>query len=140
MDPRLAAAKARLDSLDWWPRPVRVTRLRLHVAPWFFRLPWLRRFDGYAFYGLIVLRSDAASEDLVTHELCHIWQLQHRPIRMPLSYLRTGYAANGYERQARLAADVTRYVGSATSPARTSPVETTATGTAQAASRPRAGA
>lgn len=121
MDHRVVAAKARLDSLDWWPRPVRVNRLRLRVAPWFFRLPWLRRFDGYAFPGLILLRSDAASEDLVTHELCHIWQLQQRPLRMPLSYLRTGYAANGYERQARAAADVTRHLASAASPVRTRP-------------------
>ena len=33
-------------------------------------------------------RSD---DDLVCHELCHVWQMQHHPIAMPLSYLRTGY-------------------------------------------------
>jgi hypothetical protein len=41
--------------------------------------------------------------DLITHELCHVWQMQHHPIRMPLSYLRSGYAANRYEAEARLA-------------------------------------
>jgi len=78
------------------------------VAPWFFRLPGLRRFDGYAFHSLILIRSADVSDDLVTHELCHVWQLQHRPFRMPLSYLGTGYAANQYERQARAAVEATR--------------------------------
>jgi hypothetical protein len=107
-NPRLVAAKARLDRLDWWPRPVRIDHVRLFVAPWFFRLPWLGRFDGYAFHRVILLRSGDISDDLVTHELCHVWQLQHRPVRMPLSYLGTGYAANQYERQARAAAEATR--------------------------------
>jgi len=107
-DPRLGRAKDRLDTLDWWPRPVSIGRVRLLAAPWFFRLPGLRRFDGYALHGTILLRRSDAPEDLVTHELCHVWQLQHRPVRMPLSYLRTGYAANGYERQARAAVERTR--------------------------------
>ena len=107
-NPRLVAAKARLDLLDWWPTPVRIDHVRLFVAPWFFRLPWLSRFDGYAFHRVILLRSGDVSDDLVTHELCHVWQLQHRPVRMPLSYLGTGYAANQYERQARAAAELTR--------------------------------
>ena len=105
--PRLVAAKARLDRLDWWPTPVRIEDVRLCTAPWFFRLPRLRRFDGFASHRLILLRSDDVSDDLVTHELCHVWQMQHRPIRMPLSYLGTGYASNQYERQARAAATVT---------------------------------
>ncbi|HSD81637.1 MAG TPA: hypothetical protein VLB47_13290 [Solirubrobacteraceae bacterium] len=105
----LAQAKRRLDALDWWPRPVRMRRVRLVTAPWLFRLPWFRRFDGYTMWGLILLRRPAAetSPDLVTHELCHVWQMQHRPLRMPLSYLARGYAANPYERQARAAASVT---------------------------------
>jgi len=82
--------------------------VHLFVAPWFFRLPWLRRFDGYAIHRVILLRSGDVSDDLVTHELCHVWQLQHRPVRMPLSYLGTGYAGNQYERQARAAAEATR--------------------------------
>ena len=113
---RLIAAKARLDRLDWWPTPVRIERVRLTTAPWFFRLPWLGRFDGYAFHRMILLRSNDVSDDLVTHELCHVWQMQHRPIRMPLSYLGTGYANNQYERQARAAAATTRSVGGQNEP------------------------
>lgn len=101
-------AKARLDRLDWWPRPVRLGGVRLVIAPWFFQLPGLRRFDGYAFHFLILLCSAEVSDDLVVHELCHVWQMQHRPLRMPLSYLRFGYSANPYERQARAAAEATR--------------------------------
>jgi hypothetical protein len=43
----------------------------------------------------------------VTHELCHVWQMQHRPLRMPLSYLR-GYASNRYELEARGAVERSR--------------------------------
>ena len=42
-------------------------------------------------------------EDLICHELCHVWQMQHHPLRMPLSYLRLGYASNPYEEEARQA-------------------------------------
>ena len=42
------------------------------------------------------------------HELCHVWQMQHHPLRMPLSYLVTGYEANPYEAQARRAVEQTR--------------------------------
>jgi hypothetical protein len=49
---------------------------------------------------------DDAGDDLVTHELCHVWQMQHRPIRMPLSYLK-GYDDNGYEAEARRAVELT---------------------------------
>ncbi|MEI7759482.1 MAG: hypothetical protein WCJ67_01795 [Thermoleophilia bacterium] len=54
------------------------------------------------------MRSADVSDDLITHELCHVWQMQHRPFQMPLSYLATGYSANPYERQARAAAAATR--------------------------------
>ena len=107
----LDRAKARLDTLDWYPRPVRTERVRVYVTPWFFRLPYFRRFDGYALHRAILLRrapGRGASDDLVTHELCHVWQLQHRPLRMPLSYLRTGYERNPYEQEARQAARLTR--------------------------------
>ena len=74
---------------------MRIGRVRVFVWPWFFRLPWFRRFDGCAAWNTIVLREpvEAAGDDLVTHELCHVWQMQHQPVRMPLSYLR-GYARN----------------------------------------------
>lgn len=106
----LARAQERLNRLDWYPRPVRVEGVRLVVAPGLFRLPWFRRFDGYALHGAILLRRapQPTDEDLVVHELCHIWQLQHRPLRMPLSYVLVGYAANPYEREARRAVEETR--------------------------------
>jgi hypothetical protein len=105
----LARAKERLDRLDLYPRPVRIDRVRLLVWPWLFRLPWFRRFDGYAAWNTVVLRSTVvqAGDDLITHELCHVWQMQHRPLRMPLSYL-GGYTANRYEVEARRAVELTR--------------------------------
>ena len=108
----MGRAKARLDRLDLYPRPVDLRRVRVLVVPWLFRLPWFRRFDGYAAWPLILLRRPVAvfpdGEDLLCHELCHVWQMQHRPVRMPLSYLRAGYAGNPYEAQARAAVDATR--------------------------------
>ena len=105
----LARAKARLDTLDWWPRPVRIARVRLATVPWLFELPWFRRFAGYAMWNLVLLRRPVSDggDDLVTHELCHVWQMQHRPLRMPLSYLVRGYAKNPYEVQARRAGEGT---------------------------------
>ena len=99
----LARAKARLDRLDLYPAPVRIERVRVLVWPRLFRLPWFRRFDGYAAWNTILLRRPAGElgDDLLTHELCHVWQMQHRPLAMPLSYLRTGYARNPYEEEAR---------------------------------------
>ena len=109
----LAAAKARLDRLDLYPRPVSVRAVRIVVAPWLFRLPWFRRFDGYASHWVILVRSREllADGDLVAHELCHVWQMQHHPVRMPLSYLVAGYADNPYELEARRAAAETRSPG-----------------------------
>ena len=105
----LAQAKARLDRLELYPRPVSLRGVRIVVAPRLFRLPWFRRFDGYAAHWTILLRNRAlvAEGDLVTHELCHVWQMQHRPVAMPLSYLR-GYATNRYEAEARRAVEATR--------------------------------
>jgi hypothetical protein len=84
---------------------VRIDRVRVVCAGWLFRLPWFRRFDAYAMWNLILLRSPelCESEDLICHELCHVWQMQHHPLRMPLSYLLLGYARNPYEEQARRA-------------------------------------
>jgi hypothetical protein len=88
---------------------VRIDRVRLVVWPWLFRLPWFRRFDGYSAWRTVVLRRpvDESSDDLVTHELCHVWQMQHHPIRMPLSYLR-GYEHNRFEVEARRSIELTR--------------------------------
>ena len=68
------------------------------------RLPWFARFDGYATHRLILLRHPVwagEQDDLITHELCHVWQMQHHPLRMPLSYLVRGYHRNPYELEAR---------------------------------------
>ena len=98
--------------MDLYSRPVDLRRVRVLVLPRLFRLPWFRRFDGYAAWPLILLRRPLAAfpdgDDLLCHELCHVWQMQHRPLRMPLSYLRAGYAGNPYEAQARAAVDATR--------------------------------
>jgi hypothetical protein len=113
--PTLVRAQARLGPLALYPRPVRIAGVHLLAAPWLFRLPWLRRFDGYATHRVILVRARVLmdDEDLVTHELCHVWQMQHRPLRMPLSYLR-GYAANRYELEARGAVERSRPTASTT--------------------------
>ena len=102
----LARAKARLDPLRLYEHPVDIDRVRVLSYGWLFRLPWFRRFDGYTMWNLILLRSPKLETDdqLICHELCHVWQMQHRPVRMPLSYVRFGYAHNPYEVQARRAA------------------------------------
>jgi hypothetical protein len=102
----LARAKADLDPQELYPRPVALRRVRLVTAPWLFRLPWFRRFDGYTMWDLILLRRPLAevAQALVTHELCHVWQMQHHPVGMPLSYLLRGYDRNPYELEARRAA------------------------------------
>ena len=68
----LARAKERLDRLDLYPRPVSLRGVRVLVVPWLFRLPWFRRFDGYATHFVIFLRSRDVGDDLITHELCHV--------------------------------------------------------------------
>lgn len=107
----LERAKARLDRLALYPEPVRLDGVRVVVAPRLFRLPPLRRLDGLALVRTIVLREPpgaGASDDLVTHELAHIWQGQHRRVRLVLSYLACGYRRNPYEREARAAVAATR--------------------------------
>jgi hypothetical protein len=109
----IARAKARLDRLTLYPAPVDVRRVRIVHTPWLFRLPWFRRFDGYEAGPLIFLRRPLAEtpEDLIVHELCHVWQSQHRFIRMALSYLWEGYRDNRHEVEARYATVATREPG-----------------------------
>jgi hypothetical protein len=109
-EPALARAKARLDTLELYAEPVRVDGVRLVVLPLFFRLPKLRRYRGYALWKTILLRDSGASEDLLTHELCHIWQGQHRRVHMLLTYATTRYRQNPYEREARWAVEQTRAI------------------------------
>jgi hypothetical protein len=108
----LARAKRRLDTLGLRPRPVDLRRVRIVHAPWWFRLPVLRRFSGYALGPLILLRRppEATSNDLVTHELCHVWQAQDGLPALWLSYLWEGYRDNRHEVEARAAAALTRDV------------------------------
>lgn len=105
---RLAAAKARLDRLALYPRPVSLRGVRVLVWPSFFRVPRLGRYRGYALRRTIVVRSPDASEDLLTHELCHVWQGQHRPLAQLWAWLRYDYRVNPFEREARAAVESTR--------------------------------
>ena len=107
----LALAKARLDLLDLYPKPVRTDRVRVAVFPLFFRLPGLRPYRGYTLWRTIVLRqspAEGSSDDLLTHELCHIWQMQHRPWAAMWAWVRYRYADNPFEREAREAVAKTR--------------------------------
>ena len=107
----LERARARLDALDLYPRPVAIAHVRVVAAPLLFRLPWFRSFDGYATHWVIFLRRPVEADeqdDLMTHELSHVWQMQHRPLAMPLSYVLRGYARNRYEAEARRADGDTR--------------------------------
>jgi hypothetical protein len=109
----LQRAQARLDRLDLYGRPVDLRGVRVLVVPWLFRLPRLRRYRGYALRRTILLRRPVAgrdSDDLLTHELCHVWQLQHRPLHVTWTYLTTRYRENPYEREARAAVERTRPV------------------------------
>lgn len=81
----------------------------MFTVPAFFRLPCFRRYRGYALHRTILLRGAVgASEDLLTHELCHVWQMQHLPVRMPLTHMRTRYRDNPFEREVRAAVADTR--------------------------------
>jgi hypothetical protein len=104
----LARAKARLDRLDLYPEPVRVERVRVLVSAGFFRIPGYRRYRGYTFIRTILVARESPSEDLITHELCHAWQMQHEPIRSALAWLRYPYRQNPYEIEARRAVTETR--------------------------------
>jgi hypothetical protein len=111
-DPDLAAAlahaKTRLDTLDYYPEPVRTDRVRVLVAPWFFHIPGYRRYHGYALWRTILLKGPNPSDDLMTHELCHIWQGQHRALHVAWKHLTTRYRSNPYEIEARRAVAETR--------------------------------
>jgi hypothetical protein len=103
-------AWSRIRPLALYPRPIDTAHVRVLSVPWLFRLPWFKRFHGYTIWSLILLRDDlgAASEDLIAHELVHVWQQDHGWLRMWLSYLTAGYADNPNELEARAAVDATR--------------------------------
>ena len=105
----LARAQRRLASIGLHPR-MRNVRI-LHV-PWLFRIPGFRRFHGYEMGPLILIKRPLADvgNDLITHELTHVWQDQTRRLYMWTSYLWQGYRDNEHEVQARAAAAGTRHV------------------------------
>jgi len=102
---RVARITAALNALGLYPEPLDPTGVEFVHAPWFFKIPRLRRFDGYATPWRIVLRRsfEETSDYLLAHELTHVWQMQNEHLRMPLSYLASGYRRNRYEREARWA-------------------------------------
>jgi hypothetical protein len=108
----LARAHRRLGALDFYPDPVRMRHVRIVRAPGLFRIPGFPRFFGYEVGPVILIRRplEDVSSDLITHELCHVWQDQHRRVRMWLSYLWQGYRNNEHEIEAREAVRRTRDV------------------------------
>jgi hypothetical protein len=108
----LARACRRLEPLRLYPHPLRMRHVRILHTPWLFRVPGFRRFHGYECGPLILVLRPLAevSNDLIVHELCHVWQDQHRRTRMWLSYLWQGYRNNEHEVEARRAAASTRHV------------------------------
>ena len=108
----------RIAPLALYPRPLALRRVRILTVPRLFRLPWFRRFDGYAVWSTILLRGplEPVDGELIAHELVHVWQGQHEWVRLWLSYLRpttfrgdrSGYWENRYEREARAAVAATR--------------------------------
>ncbi len=101
----LTKAKATLDTLGFYPEPVRLDRVRILHTPRLCELPWFRRFHGYNMGPLILIKRplDQCSPRLIAHELCHVWQDQDHRLRMWWSYLRDGYADNRHEVEARQA-------------------------------------
>jgi hypothetical protein len=108
----LGRARARLDRLRLYPRPVSTRGVRVLTVPWLFRLPRMRRYDGYALPWTILLRErpdgGSVSDDLVCHELCHVWQMQHHPLRVFRAWLTEQYESNPYEVEARRAVEETK--------------------------------
>ena len=104
----LERAKARLDRLALYPEPVRIDRVRVLVLPLFFRLPGYTRFHGFTLSRTILVRRPDVSDELITHELCHVWQMQHQPVRATVAWFRFPYRENPYEIEARRATAETR--------------------------------
>lgn len=109
----LARARARLERQELYPRPLRDDVLVV-VWPWFFRIPWYRRYVAYTLIRRIVLSAlpgeliarhgEPWLESLLVHELCHVWQVQHHPITTGLAHIRYRYRKNPFEIEARAAA------------------------------------
>jgi hypothetical protein len=108
----LVRSKERLDRLELYPRPVSIRAVQVLTVPWLFRLPRMRRYDGYALPWTILLRdvpgAGTASEDLICHELVHVWQMQHHPLRVFWAWLTERYEQNPFELEARRAVEDTK--------------------------------
>jgi hypothetical protein len=68
----------------------------------------MRRYAGYAFWRTIAVKRSEPTDDLLVHELCHVWQAQHRRWHQLWTYATTRYRDNPYEREARAAVAATR--------------------------------
>ena len=101
----LERAKATLDTLHFYPEPVKIDYVRILHVPWLFKLPWFRRFHGYEMGPLILIKRPLheCSPSLIAHELCHVWQDQDHRLKMWWSYVAEGYASNPHEIEARRA-------------------------------------
>jgi hypothetical protein len=104
----LERAKARLDRLALYPEPVGIDRVRVLVCPLFFRIPGYTRFHGFTLARTILVRKPEVSDELITHELCHAWQMQHVPLRATIAWFRYPYRQNPFEIEARSAVGQTR--------------------------------
>lgn len=113
LDGLLARARARLERQELYPRPLR-RNVVVAVWPWFFRIPWYKRYVAYTLIRRIVLSAaprdlidrhgEGWLENLLVHELCHVWQVQHHPIATALAHVRYRYRENPFEIEARAAA------------------------------------
>jgi hypothetical protein len=116
----LPRARRRLERLALYPTPLRAD-VEIVVWPWFFELPWYRRYVAYALMRRVILsatpeeliarRGEQWLEDLLVHELCHVWQVQHHPIRTGAAHLRFRYRENPFEIEARTAAKAEKPAG-----------------------------
>ena len=71
----------------------------------------MSRYDGYALPWTILLREPplgSGADDLVCHELCHVWQMQHHPLHVFWAWLTKPYETSWYEVEARRAVELTR--------------------------------
>ena len=82
--------------------------MRILVAAAFFRVTGYRRFHGFTLWRTILVRRPEVSDDLITHELVHAWQMQHAPVQATIGWLRYPYRQNPFEIEARKAVTDTR--------------------------------
>jgi hypothetical protein len=73
--------------------------VRHHVWGWFFKLPWVRQFDGFCLTPWdIVLRPGFENDrSLIAHEYNHCYWWRIHKLTFPLSYVLYGYKRNPFE-------------------------------------------